>query len=69
MSRKIPVTVLFSCPKCGLGYQAMQEHVPKTIAGRFVCMDCAAEVHTWSGFYDFIVWKPMKMEPQKGKLN
>jgi hypothetical protein len=56
-------TVLFSCPRCGLGYQAMQERVSDTTAGQFDCTGCAAEVYAWSGFYDYVVWKPIEMKP------
>ena|SRR6267142_5924991 len=54
---------IFSCPKCGLGYGAIRAQFPDKRAGRFECIDCFAEVHSWSGVYDCIGWKAIVMEP------
>jgi predicted RNA-binding Zn-ribbon protein involved in translation (DUF1610 family) len=58
-SESFAVTVHFSCPKCGLSYKVIQEKVPEKRTGRFDCMDCRAELHVWSGIYDFTGWKPV----------
>ena len=63
---KLPLNALTSnqsnCnAKCGLGYKATQEHVPGNNAGRFECITCFAEVHSWSGVYDYAEWKAIKM--------
>jgi hypothetical protein len=58
------ITVHFACPKCGRGYKAMQEHVTEKSAGRFECIDCFAEVLSWSGVYDYAAWKAIKMRPR-----
>jgi hypothetical protein len=47
-------------PKCGLGYRAI---FPVRRAGRFECIDCRTEVHSWSGVYDYIGWKAIVMQP------
>jgi hypothetical protein len=57
-----PTTVVFSCPKCGLVYQATQQHDPINRPGRFDCMHCRATVHSWTDVYDYVVWKPLKMK-------
>ena len=53
-------TERFTCPKCGLGYQAIKEWFPDDVSGgRFECIECFAEVHSWSGLYDYIGWIPV----------
>ncbi len=48
-------TERFTCPKCGLGYQAIKEWFPDDVSGgRFECIECFAEVHSWTGLYDYI---------------
>jgi hypothetical protein len=64
MTSGTQITVHFTCPKCGLGYKATQEHVPGNNAGRFECINCFAEVHSWSGVYDYAAWKAIKMRPR-----
>jgi len=59
MTSRAPITVLFVCPKCGRGYCAIQEQFPYERPGRFDCIDCNTEVHSWTGVYDFIGWKAM----------
>src|SRR4030081_1348846 len=50
----------FTCPKCGLGYQAIKEWFPDDVSGgRFECIECFAEVHSWTGLYDYIGWIPV----------
>jgi len=41
-------------------YEAMQEQHPDNQAGSFKCKECNAEVHTWSGVYDFSAGKPKR---------
>jgi hypothetical protein len=47
----------FTCPKCGLSYRGVKSLLPFLRAGRFDCISCNAEVHAWSGNYDYIGWK------------
>jgi hypothetical protein len=63
MTKATRTKVLFSCPKCGLSYQTVQEQFPETKAGRFECIDCFTEIHAWSGVYDYAVWKRIKVRP------
>jgi hypothetical protein len=63
MTSGTQITVIFSCAKCGLGYEATQEQHPDKHFGSFKCEDCKAEVHSWSGVYDFFDWKAKKMQP------
>jgi hypothetical protein len=44
----------FECPGCGLKYRARKEAMPLVRSGRFDCISCNAEIHEWSGFYDYI---------------
>jgi hypothetical protein len=53
-------TERLSCPKCGLRYLATREWSPETVGGRFECIRCFAEVHSWSGDQDYSGWLPMK---------
>ena len=46
-----------SYPNCGLVYRTTQERHPDKQSGSFICGVCNAEVHTWSGAYDFFGWK------------
>jgi hypothetical protein len=55
----VRIDVIFCCPRCGLIYQATQERVPIKRGGRIECMKCNAEIHRWSGEYDFVVWRPL----------
>ena len=51
--------VIFACPKCGIVYRATQLKLPYERPGRFDCVDCMAEVHSWTDLYDFTDWKAM----------
>jgi hypothetical protein len=50
-------TELFPCPDCGMSYTATKEQHPDKHSGSFECIVCKAEVHTWSGLYEFFDWK------------
>ena len=54
---------VFLCPKCGLGYRVIRVQFPEMRPGRFECIDCRTEVHSWSGVYDYIGWKAIVMKP------
>jgi hypothetical protein len=47
----------FACPTCGLGYLGIKKPFPFERAGRFDCIVCNTEVHSWCGNYDFDHWK------------
>lgn len=61
MTNGTQITVHFTCPKCGLGYKATQEQHAEKAGGHFDCIDCRAEVHAWSGIYDFTRWQAVVM--------
>jgi len=65
MTSGTQTTVIFSCPKCCLFYEATQEQHPDIRAGSFKCKECNAEVHTWSGVYNFFGWKAKVMRPMQ----
>jgi peptide subunit release factor 1 (eRF1) len=65
MTSGTQTTVIFSCPKCSLFYEATQEQHPDIQVGSFKCKECNAEVHTWSGVYDFFGWKAKVMRPMR----
>ena len=48
---------MFGCPRCGLRYQGRKERLPFIRAGRFDCIICNAEIHAWSGHFDYIAWE------------
>jgi hypothetical protein len=38
----------------------MKEWFPDDVSGgRFECIECFAEVHSWTGLYDYIGWIPV----------
>src|SRR6266478_6141482 len=53
MSTITQTTVVFSCPKCGLNYQATQEHSSDQSSGSFDCKNCKTNVLKSSGVYDY----------------
>ena len=57
MSGIIWTTERFSCPDCGLPYTATREDQLYKHSGSFSCEVCGANVHAWSGNYDFFGWK------------
>src|SRR5216684_5864675 len=59
MSTITQTTVVFSCPKCGLNYQATQEHSSDQRSGSFDCKNCKTNVLKWSGVYDYSRWTPV----------
>src|SRR6266851_10171791 len=50
MSTITQTTVVFSCPKCGLSYQATQEHSSDQNSGSFDCKNCKTNVLKGSVF-------------------
>jgi predicted RNA-binding Zn-ribbon protein involved in translation (DUF1610 family) len=54
MSGGTQTSEVFLCPKCGLAFRAIRGQFPDKRAGRFECIDCRTEVHSWSGVYDYI---------------
>src|SRR5450631_307335 len=56
MSTITQTTVVFSCPRCGLNYQATQEHSSNQSSGSFDCKNCKTNVLKWSGVYDYSRW-------------
>jgi hypothetical protein len=57
MASGIWTTEHFTCPNCGIDYTATKEQHSGAHAGSFKCEVCKAEVHAWSGDYDFFDWK------------
>jgi predicted SprT family Zn-dependent metalloprotease len=57
MASSIWTTEHFTCPNCGLDYAATKEQHSERRSGSFSCQVCKAEVHAWSGVYDFFDWR------------
>jgi hypothetical protein len=55
------VAVHFACRHCEKIYVASQESRRGT--GTFNCLECAKQVHQWSGNYNFADWKPVQSVP------
>ena len=53
-----PTTVYFTCPRCLLPYRATQVRRVEPVSGRLACLKCGGLVHQWTGYYDFIKWRP-----------
>jgi predicted RNA-binding Zn-ribbon protein involved in translation (DUF1610 family) len=49
-------TVVFACPKCGAIYRALQTRTSEVKTQRYACPGCKAQVHAWSGVYDYSEW-------------
>jgi hypothetical protein len=60
-------TVYFACPKCSLLYKATQKRRSEQVSGSIDCLKCKRPVHQWSGFYDFIGWRPVRPERRNGR--
>ena len=69
MASGIWTTEHFTCPNCGLDYAATKEQNSERRSGSFKCKVCKAEVHAWSGLYDFFDWKAanVRSAPAFGK--
>jgi hypothetical protein len=48
------VRVVFACHRCGVVYEAFQEH--EISAGRFDCSKCGTMVYSWTGYYNYTGW-------------
>jgi hypothetical protein len=51
-------TERFTCPKCGMEYLAVREWFSDGQGGRFDCVECFAEVHSWTSPNDYLGWTP-----------
>ena len=51
--------VYFTCPCCELVYRTSQVRTSERLSGRIACVKCCTTVHSWTGLYDFISWKPV----------
>jgi hypothetical protein len=72
MSSLRPTIVIFCCLACHQAYEATQERYPYERPGRFDCIECNAEVHAWSGFFDYTGWKALALSPavlEPGRLS
>jgi|tagenome__1003787_1003787.scaffolds.fasta_scaffold20968004_1 hypothetical protein len=65
MTNGIQTTVHFACPKCDAIYKTTQELRPERQSGTFSCFDCHAEVHAWSGSYNFTGWNAVEVKPMR----
>jgi transcription elongation factor Elf1 len=63
MTSQVRPRELFTCPKCGIIYRAICEQQSSEQNGRFDCIDCRTEVHSWSGTHDYTGWKAVVMKP------
>jgi hypothetical protein len=59
MRTNVGLTIYFSCPNCKLVYQTTQVHVDAPTNGRFDCVECGERIHSWTGPYNFLHWKPV----------
>jgi hypothetical protein len=56
-------TELFKCPKCKVWHRAARVQLAEIRLGRFDCTEGGAEVHSWSGVYEYTGWKVVVMKP------
>ena len=53
-------SIIFSCPKCGATFRAVQQRKFNVSQESFACLDCDTIVHRWSGVYDYTDWHPVQ---------
>jgi hypothetical protein len=56
----------FHLPQLRDGLLTKEQHSDKR-SGSFKCLVCKAEVHAWSGVYDFFDWKAANLRSAFGK--
>lgn len=61
MANSIWTLEQFTCPSCGMNYNATREELQGKRSGSFACIVCDAEVHKWSGRHDFFDWTAQRM--------
>ena len=59
--------VHFSCPRCVTVYAATQEQQSRQHPGDFHCRKCGTRVHSWSGRYNYVSWRPVSTKPGKNR--
>jgi hypothetical protein len=59
--RSEPKLVFFACAKCGTPYWAREEPRTQRYSGRINCEDCQASALEWSGFYDVVDCKALRL--------
>jgi hypothetical protein len=64
------ITLFLTCTRCGLVYQAVQVRVMQAVTGSVDCLACERPLHTWSGLYDYRLWRPAyagsRVKPPRG---
>ena len=58
------IKVYFTCPCCELVYRTRQVRTSERLSGRIACVKCCTTVHSWTGPYDFVAWKPVTRHRQ-----
>lgn len=53
------ISVYFACPHCALVYRSQQVPTAKLMGGEFDCLECRKTVTEWTGFHDYVRWKPV----------
>jgi hypothetical protein len=51
----------FNCQNCALPYMATQETLSQQYSGTVECVDCKKVAHEWTGFYNILEWRPVRM--------
>ena len=68
MNTAIPRVMYFTCPNCRLAYRAREEVRAEMHSGAVECEECGKIVHEWTGFYDLVGWKTVRMKDPRPKL-
>ena len=67
MNTGIPRVMYFTCLDCGLAYRAREELRAEEHSGTIECEECGKPVHAWTGFYDLVVCKAIRMKDPRPK--
>ena len=62
MNTVIPRVMYFTCPNCRLAYRAREEVCAEQHSGSVECEECGKIVHEWTGFYNLVGWKVIRMK-------
>ena len=61
MNGSVPIMVYFVCQHCNLPYRVKKEPRSKQFSGSIDCVECTKAAYEWTGFYDLVDLKLIRM--------
>jgi len=65
MNASVPTMVYFVCQHCNLLYRAKKEQRSNQFSGSIDCVECTKAAYEWTGFYNLVDLKPIRMPDQR----